>query len=182
MIHATIPPVISLFHDSTPPIGKCVLRRNGMYDDLDTNWGEFAIKNPLNPARRKHRTRSDHCILAATRQRGNGAVTKSRLGLWPLDCCGGRAAHPGWRDGEPVNANDLALSHSDGTGALSRCGPFQLLAPGPLGRLASSSSNIGWAGGRQKDSAISRERRFHNRGLSSGAAHAAGSAPPGVSR
>ena len=53
MIHATIPPVISLFHDSTPPIGKCVLRRNGMYDDLDTNWGEFAIKNPLNPARRK---------------------------------------------------------------------------------------------------------------------------------
>ena len=84
MIHATIPPVISLFHDNTPPIGKCVLRRNGMYDDLDTNWGEFAIKNPLNPARRKHRTRSDHCILAATRQRGNSAVTKSRLGLWLL--------------------------------------------------------------------------------------------------
>ena len=70
--------LISLFHDSTPPIGKCVVRRNGMYDDLDTNWGEFAIKNPLNPARRKHRTRSD------THQRGNSAVTKSRLGLWLL--------------------------------------------------------------------------------------------------
>ena len=55
-----------------------------MYDDLDTNWGEFAIKNSLNPARRKHRIRSDHCILAATRQRGNSAVTKSRLGLWLL--------------------------------------------------------------------------------------------------
>jgi len=48
-----------------------------------------------------------------------------------------------------VDANDLALSHSDGTGALSRCGPFQLLAPGPRGRLASSSSNIGRAGGKK---------------------------------
>ena len=69
-----------------PPIGKCVLRRRkGMYDDLNTNWGEFAIKNPLNPARRKHRSRPDHCILAEPPVKGgNSAVTKTRLGLWLL--------------------------------------------------------------------------------------------------
>ena len=48
-----------------------------------------------------------------------------------------------------MDANDLALSHSDGTGALPRCGPFQLLAPGPRDRLVSSSSNIGRAGAKK---------------------------------
>ena len=55
-----------------------------MYDDLDTNWGELAIKNPIEPGAPQTSDPVGPLHLAATRQRGNSAVTKSRLGLWLL--------------------------------------------------------------------------------------------------